>query len=84
MILGTRATSVNRWSARCYVKGQEDLAMSRIVLTLFVLLPLFAACAGPTDSYAPSASPSSRDAYGCERDGGVWHPNLGVCEVMRR
>jgi hypothetical protein len=58
--------------------------MTRTILTLAALLPLFAACAGPTDSYAPSASPASRDAFGCERDGGVWHPNLGVCEAPDR
>jgi len=58
--------------------------MSRMLLTLAAAVPLVVACAGPTDSYAPSASPTSRDAFTCERDGGVWHPNLGVCEAGDR
>ena len=56
----------------------------RRILALAVLVPLLAACAGRIDSDAASASSSQRDtASYCERNGGFWHRNLGVCEFIR-
>jgi hypothetical protein len=54
--------------------------MTRTIL-LVALLPLLAACASPTASPRASPSAASRDAQYCERYGGIWHPNLGVCEA---
>ena len=55
----------------------------RILALAVVALPLFSACA-VTDSYTPSASPTWSDAARCERNGGVWHQNLDICEMIRR
>jgi len=53
---------------------------SSIVLTVF--LALLSACAGRTTSSSePSASPSFTAQSKCERESGVWHTNLGICEV---
>jgi hypothetical protein len=53
--------------------------LSRLIL-LAVLLPLVAGCAGSTASPSTSPSAVSRDEQYCVRYGGIWHPNLGVCE----
>ena len=59
--------------------------MNRRTLFLAVLmLPMLAGCAGPVDSYTPTASPTWSDAARCERNGAVWHENLGICEVMHQ
>ena len=51
---------------------------------LMALTLLSGGCAGATYSYGPSASPSARDADYCERNAGVWHGNLGICEIPDR
>ena len=50
-------------------------------IVLAVSLALLSACASRTPSSSPSASPAFTDAAECERNGGVWRPDLGFCEL---
>jgi len=65
---------------------KEVTAMKNSSVVLSIFLILLAGCAERTASsyrsasFYPSASPAFTD---CERNRGVWHANLGTCEVAR-
>ena len=52
-----------------------------VLVILVAVVPLLAGCAMSTASPSVSAASVSRDAQYCERYGGIWHANLGVCEA---
>jgi outer membrane biogenesis lipoprotein LolB len=53
--------------------------------TVVVLVAVFvlAGCASLTASSGSRASVDWTPQARCERDGGIWHANLGICEVPR-
>ncbi len=53
--------------------------MKYVVSALLCVVPFLAACStsgGP----APAASPAFTPQAQCERNGGWWHPDSGICE----
>jgi hypothetical protein len=60
----------------------------RGVVLAVALLGVLAGCAAPAPGPTPSASPALAPPPGpalrlradCERNGGVWHPQMGYCE----
>jgi len=48
-----------------------------------MLLTLLGGCAGRTGSAPFSASPAFTQQDDCERNGGMWHANLGICETSK-
>jgi len=56
-------------------------ALKNSSIVLAASIALLSACADRTTSSSPSASPDFTPQARCERDGGVWHAKLGICEV---
>ena len=62
----------------------------RTMVLMVALLGLLAGCAAPSAGPSPSASPAftrePEPAFTpqgeCERNGGVWHRDMGYCEYQ--
>ena len=56
------------------------MAYGTLVVTT-ALLALLSGCASRVSSSPPSASPPTSAQAECDRTGGAWNANLGICET---
>jgi hypothetical protein len=60
-----------------------EVAMPASSVVLALCLTLLSGCSAPMSSSSPSALPDFTTAKGrCELDGGFWHTNIGICELL--
>ena len=58
--------------------------MRRTLLLVMGALILLAGCGGVPYSDPVSASPDTSAPFWCDRSGGRWRPELGLCEYQGR
>jgi len=58
-----------------------EAAMKNGTIVFAMFLALLCGCAGRTELSSFSASAALAGQRDCERNRGLWHANLGICEV---
>ena len=59
-----------------------ETSMSASSVALALCLSLLSACAAPSSLPAGSLRDFTTEKGRCELNSGVWHTNLGICELL--